>query len=297
MSIDLVPPRGAISTAPEMAADVASRGATELQVERQRARSSPSAWGRIWRTWRPSILGLASVALLVLIWQLATMFHLVNTLFLSPPLAVAQAMVDLVTSGDLMFNLGVSGEEFVIGLGISIVLGAVLGILAGWYLPSEEFMRPIVIGLNSMPHVAIVPVLILLFGIGLTPKVVIVVLSCAVTILLNTAAGVMNVDTHLMRMSRSFGSKDWQAIKTIVLPSIVPFFMTGVRISVGRALTAVVVSEFFASKAGVGNVMISAANSFNMPRMYAMLLFITALGVVLTQGATMIEQRMQRWRG
>jgi NitT/TauT family transport system permease protein len=114
--------------------------------------------------------------------------------------------------------------------------------------------------------------------------------------MLNTAAGVQNVDTNLMRMSRSFGSRDLQAIRTVVLPSMVPFFMTGVRISVGRALTAVVVSEFFASKAGVGNVMISAANSFNMPRMYAMLLFITALGIALTQGATWVEQRMQRWR-
>jgi ABC-type nitrate/sulfonate/bicarbonate transport system permease component len=260
------------------------------------ARSVRPPWRTVWSRSRPVVLGLSSILLLIVVWQVATSFHLVNTQFMSPPLAVADAMATLVASGDLWYHLGVSGQEFGLGLGLSIVIGAVLGILAGWYRPLEEFMGPLVIGINSMPQLAVIPVLILLFGIGLTPKVVIVVLSCAVTILLNTAAGVMNVDAQLMRMSRSFGARDFQAIRTIVLPSIVPFFMTGVRISVGRAVTAVVVSEFFASKAGVGNVMISAANSFNMPRMYAMLLIITALGVVLTQGATWLERRMQRWR-
>jgi ABC-type nitrate/sulfonate/bicarbonate transport system permease component len=147
-----------------------------------------------------------------------------------------------------------------------------------------------------MPHVAVIPVLILLFGIGLAPKIVIIVLSCAVTILLNTAAGVQNVDKDLMKMARSFGASDFQAIRVIVLPSVVPYFMTGVRISVGRALIAVVVSEFFASKAGVGNVMISAANSFNMPKMYATLFIITGLGIALTQGASLLEERMQKWK-
>jgi NitT/TauT family transport system permease protein len=253
-------------------------------------------WRKTWRGARSTVLGLSSIVLLALLWQLATSLHLVNTLFLPPPLAVLQAIKSLVLSGELWYNLGVSGEEFALGLGISIVAGAVLGILTGWYRPVDEFLRPIIIGLNAMPHLAVIPVVILLFGIGLSPKVVIVVLSCFVTIVLNTAAGVTNVEEHLMRMARSFGAKDWQAIRTVVVPAMVPYFMTGVRISVGRALIAVVVSEFFASKAGVGNLMISASNAFNMPRMYAVLLIITGLGIALTQGASWLERRIQRWK-
>jgi ABC-type nitrate/sulfonate/bicarbonate transport system permease component len=251
---------------------------------------------KAWRSSRSTVLGALSILTLVLGWHLATSYKLVNTLFLPPPLTVIQAMIGIITSGELWYHLGVSGEEFGIGLGISVLLGAVLGILTGWYRPVDEFLRPIIIGLNSMPHLAVIPVVILLFGIGLAPKIVIVVLSCAVTILLNTATGVQNVETHLMRMSRSFGASDIQVIRTVVLPSVVPYFMTGIRICVGRALIAVVVSEFFASKAGVGNLMISAANSFNMPRMYAMLLIITALGITLTQSATWLERRIQRWK-
>ena len=193
-------------------------------------------------------------------------------------------------------NLAVSGEEFAVGLGISIALGAILGILTGWYKAFDEFLKPIVVGLNSMPQVAVIPLLILIFGIGMSPKIVVVVLSCSTVILMNTAAGVTNVDRNLMRLSRSFGASDLQAIRTVVLPSVVPFFMTGLRISIGRAMIGVVVGEIFASKAGIGNILIGASNSFNMPVMYATVVLITVLGILLTQGAAWLERRMQRWR-
>lgn len=257
----------------------------------------PSGLKKAWESVEPTMLGLSSILLLLALWQFVTHFGFVNTMFLSPPSAVMQAMFDLAVSGDLVFHMKISAEELLYGLGISIVLGAVLGVITGWYARAEQFFRPIVVGINSMPHIAVIPVLILLLGIGLAPKIMLVVLSCTVTILMNTAAGVMNVDSQLMRMSRSFGSTDLQAIRTVVVPSMIPFFMTGIRISVGRALVAVVASEFFASKAGVGNVIITAANSFNMPRMYAMLIIVTALGIALTQGATWVEMRIQRWRG
>ncbi len=274
-----------------MAIDMASPGS----MTPPHPKATPS-WAKAWRSSRSTVLGISSVVLLAMTWHMATVFQLVNALFVPPPLAVLESIKSLFTTGELWYHLGVSGEEFGLGLGISILLGTVFGILTGWYRPVEEFLRPIIIGLNSMPHLAVIPIVILLFGIGLTPKVVMVVLSCTVTILLNTAAGVTNVEAQLMRMSRSFGASDYQAIRTVVIPSMIPYFMTGIRISVGRALIAVVVSEFFASKAGVGNLMISAANSFNMPRMYATLIIITGLGIALTQGATLLERRIQRWK-
>jgi ABC-type nitrate/sulfonate/bicarbonate transport system permease component len=150
--------------------------------------------------------------------------------------------------------------------------------------------------LNSMPQVAVIPLLILIFGIGITPKVIVVILSCAPVILMNTTTGVGNVDERLMRVARSFGATDWQAIRTIVIPEVVPFFMTGLRISIGRAIIGVVVGEIFASKAGIGNLLISASDSFNMPVMYASVIIITAIGILLTQVAAWAERRMQLWR-
>jgi NitT/TauT family transport system permease protein len=209
---------------------------------------------------------------------------------------VLEALKSIFSGGPIWKDLGVSGEEFIIGLGISIAIGAVLGILTGWYRRVDEFLKPIVVALNSMPQVAVIPVLILIFGIGTAPKIIVVILSCAPVMLMNTATGVGNVDDRLMRVARSFGASDWQSIRTIVIPEVVPFFMTGLRISIGRAIIGVVVGEIFASKAGIGNLLISASNSFNMPVMYATVIIITALGILLTQLAARLERRMQVWR-
>jgi NitT/TauT family transport system permease protein len=232
----------------------------------------------------------------IAVWQLIFDEQWLNRLFVPHPYAVLVGLENLVSGGLLWHNLAVSGEEFGLGLGISIGIGAILGIASGWYKPLEEFLRPMVVGLNSMPQIAIIPLLILIFGIGVTPKVVVVILSCTVTIILNTAAGVESADPHLLRLSRSFGASDLQVIKTVILPSVVPFFMTGVRISVGRAVVSVVVGEIFASRAGLGNLLINASDSFNMPLMYATLVILTAIGIILTQGATRLERRMQRWQ-
>ena len=245
---------------------------------------------------RPMVLGSAAVVLLIAMWQLICSLHMVKPIFLPTPLEVANALGTLFTGGAVYHDLAVSGEEFIVGLAISVVLGGVLGILTGWYKPVDEFFKPLVIGINSMPQVAVIPILILVFGIGMAPKIIVVVLSCTTVILLNTAAGVENVEEKLMRMSKSFGASDSQVIRSVVLPHLVPFFMTGLRISIGRAMIGVVVGEIFSSNAGIGNLLISASDNFNMPVMYATVVVITVLGVVLTQLAARMERRMQRWR-
>ncbi|WP_433887642.1 ABC transporter permease [Streptomyces sp. CA-111067] len=268
-----------------------SAGPTPTRQARPR-RTGKETWAAV----RPFVLGSLSLVLLIALWQVAVNGHWVKPLFLPGPSKVVHALGSLFSQGEIWSNLRVSGEEFALGLGISVVLGAVLGLLTGWYKAVDEFLKPLVVGINSMPQVAVVPVLILIFGIGMTPKIVVVVLSCTTVILMNTAAGVANVDWQLRRLARSFGASDPQVIRTIVLPSLVPFFMTGLRISIGRAMIGVVVGEIFASKAGIGNVLISASNSFNMPVMYATVAIITFLGIALTQVAALLERRMQRWR-
>jgi NitT/TauT family transport system permease protein len=248
------------------------------------------------RSSRSSLLGGLAVALVILGWQLTASLKLIDPLFLPAPLTVLGELKTIVTNPTFAQDLRVSGYEFGMGLGLSILLGGVLGILSGWYRPVEEFLRPLVIALNSVPHLALIPLLILVFGIGALPKIILVLLSCIVVMIMNTAAGVENVDAQLMRMSKSFGASDRQIISTVVLPSVVPFFMTGVRISVGRAVVAVAIAEIFASVAGLGNILIKAQSSLNMPVMYAAVILLTVIGIVLTQAAALLEQRLLRWK-
>lgn len=248
------------------------------------------------RSARSAFLGTLSVVLLVTFWQFATRNELVDPMFLPGPLVVLDAFKEIVTEDTFLRDLGVSAYEFGLGLGLSILVGGGIGILSGWYRPVEEFLGPIIVALNSVPHLALIPLLILLFGIGTMPKVILVLLSCFVVMLMNTAAGVQNVDPQLMRMSRSFGASDSQVIRTVVIPWVIPFFMTGVRISVGRAVVAVAVAEIFASVAGIGNILIKAQASLNIPAMYATVLLLTIIGVTLTQITALLERRLQRWK-
>lgn len=245
---------------------------------------------------RGTILGTIAVAICVLGWQCASTFKMVDPMFLPPPWEVVKTMFQIVASDTFPRDLRVSSYEFGLGLGLSIVVGGIIGILSGWYKAVEEFLSPLVIALNSVPHLALIPLLILIFGIGTTPKIILVLMSCIVVMIMNTAAGVENVDRQLMQMSRSFGASDRQIITTVVIPSVVPYFMSGVRISVGRAVVAVAIAEIFASVEGLGNILIKAQSSLNIPAMYGTVLLLTIIGVTLTQLAAWLERHLQRWK-
>jgi len=247
---------------------------------------------------RAVLLGAISIGAVLSLWQLASTFAWVNPLFLPTPAMVAAELWELFTTpGSRIWNdLAVSGIEFVLGLSIAIVIGGVLGVLMGWFLTIDGLLRPLVVAVNSTPMVAIIPLIILIFGVDILPKVIIVVIGCSITIILNTAAGVVNVDQSLLQVARSMNATTGQLIRTVVTPSLIPYFMVGVRISVGTALIGIVTAEFLASRAGLGNLLITASNSFDMPLVYATVLILTFVGITLTQLAALLERRIQRWK-
>lgn len=259
---------------------------------RQTSASKPSALRRL----RPYALGSASMILAVAAWQVIVSAKLLNSVFLPAPWDVLRSLGDLVKSGAMWKDMAVSGQEFVIGLVISVVAGTVIGILTGWYKPLDEFLKPGIVILNGIPHVALVPILILIYGIGITSKVVVVVLSCLTVMIMNVATGVENVDPQLTRMASSFCASDRKMLMTVVAPAVIPYFMSGLRISIGRAVVGVVVGEIFAARSGLGHRLILASDSFNMPEMYATLIILAILAILLTQGTALIERRMSKWR-
>jgi len=246
---------------------------------------------------RATILAIISLGTVVLGWQLASSFNIIDAFFLPPPSQILTALIDVVRSPSFPKDLRTSGYEYGMGLGISILVGGTLGVLAGWYKAFDELLKPLVIALNSIPNMALIPLLILIFGIGPMSKIVLVLLSCIVVMQMNTQSGVENADAQLKRMARSFSANDKQMIRTVVLPSMVPFFMAGVRICVGKAVVAVAVAELFGSTSGLGNILIKAQAEMNMPVMYAVVVLLTIIGITLTQLAAMLERSLSRWKG
>ncbi len=251
--------------------------------------------GRL-RRWEPLLWSGGSVVVFVVAWQLVTQARLVPALFLPAPTEIAQAMVQMLQDPTIWVDLETSGAEFMLGYLLAIATGLPLGLLAGRYLRLAWALDPFIAFFYSMPRIALVPLLIIWFGIGIYYKVAVVFLGAFFPILINTMAGIRSLDPALMRAARSFGARELQLFWTIALPGSVPFILTGLRLGIGHALVGVVVGELIAAQHGIAQRMSVAGTLFQVPTMFAALIIISSSGVVLTLVLQRLERRFDAWR-
>src|SRR5918911_37208 len=242
------------------------------------------------------LIGSAAVLVFVVLWQLEAWRRVVPELFLPGPLDIANAFAAYVAKGQIWGDMWVSGQELMYGFALSIIIGLPLGILTGWYKRVNQALDPFITFFYSIPRVALTPLLIIWFGIGINSKIAVVFLGAIFAIVINTAAGVRNLDPALVKAARSFGASDAQLFRTIVLPGSVPFILAGLRLGVGHALIGVVVGELVAAQAGVGLMMATAGATFQTSKVFVGLVIIAATGVLMTNILSRIEQRFQSWK-
>lgn len=241
-------------------------------------------------------IGSAAVVIFVVVWQLAAFRRLVPELFLPGPMDIANAFGAYIAKGQIWPDMWISGQELMYGFALSIVVGLPVGMLMGWYRRLNEALDPFVTFFYSIPRVALTPLLIVWFGIGINSKIAVVLLGAIFAIVINTAAGVRNLDPALIKAARSFGASDAQLFRTIVLPGSVPFILTGLRLGLGHALTGVVVGELVAAQAGVGMMMATAGATFQTSKVFVGLVIFAVWGLVMTNILSRIEQRFQSWK-
>lgn len=242
------------------------------------------------------LIGLAAVLIFLAIWQGIAFARLVPPLFLPGPLDIWYALVDYVSDGSIWPDLTVSGEELAYGYLLAIAVGLPIGLLAGWYRRANMALEPFINFMNAMPRIALVPLFIIWFGIGIWSKVAIIFLSAIFPILINTQAGIRNLDAGWVKAARSFGASDLQIFRTVALPGAIPFILTGMRIGVGHALIGVVVGELVAARAGIGLMMATAGTSFQTAKVFAGLVIVSSAGVLLVYLISLVERRFQAWR-
>jgi NitT/TauT family transport system permease protein len=242
------------------------------------------------------LLGLGTIAIVVAIWQGIASARIVPPLFLPGPIDIWKALVAYVADGSIWNDLAVSGEELAYGFGLSIAVGLPVGLLMGWYRRVNMALDPFVNFMNAMPRIALVPLLIIWFGIGIWSKVAVIFLSSIFPILINTEAGIRNLDAGWIKAARSFGAGDLQLFRTVALPGAIPFILTGMRIGVGHALIGVVVGELVAAHAGIGLMMATAGASFQTAKVFAGLIIVSSVGVLLVFVISRVERRFQAWR-
>jgi NitT/TauT family transport system permease protein len=244
-------------------------------------------------------LGTAVIVLLLIIWELLPYFVPMKQgtrLFFTVPSRILATLWQMFASGSIWAPLGVSASAFAIGLALAIAAGLPLGILLGRSSTLNAMFDPFITAFNATPRLVFLPLLMLWLGIGLWSKVAIVFLGALFPLLINTHEGVRNADKLLINVVRSFGAKEWDVARLVVIPNSLPFIVVGLRLAIGRAILGVVVAEFFGAQAGLGVLMVRAASSFNVDVVFAGLIIFAALSLIMTGLVKLVEERMNRWR-
>jgi NitT/TauT family transport system permease protein len=255
-----------------------------------------------WKKYEALIIGFLSVTIVVAAWQAFSTANLtakwMPALFLPLPSDVADAFVKLFTDPrqNIWADLSTSGFEFSTGYVLAIVVGLALGVGMGWYTRFQYALDPFVSFFYATPRIVLIPLFIIWFGIDWQSKVAVIFLGALFPIIINTMAGVRNTDAALLRVAKSFGASEALVFRRVVLPGAVPFILTGFRLGVGHALTGVVVGELIAARHGVGKLISDYGVTFQMPKMFAAVIFIAGTGVLLTWLLQRIENRFQSWR-
>ena len=246
-----------------------------------------------------SILGVGFIVVLLAAWEsvpLWTRLPRGMALFFTTPSKIATAFYALVTSGEIEKHIYVSAVAFLAGLGLSIIVGLPLGLIIGRWATLEALVDPYITAFNATPRIVLLPLLILWFGIGIWSKIIIVFAGAVFPLLINTYAGVKNVNRVLVNVVRSFGANEWQLMKIVVVPNAFPYIIVGLRLAVGRAILGVVVGEFFGSSQGLGYMIASAATNYKIDVVFVGVFIFMALSVVLTFAVKQLESRLASWR-
>jgi ABC-type nitrate/sulfonate/bicarbonate transport system permease component len=244
-----------------------------------------------------AILGTAAVAVFLSAWELVgNTLQLINPMFMSAPSLIWKAAIQLFASGEIWNDLRVSGIEFGWGYLLSVLVGVPFGIATGWYKKMAYIFDPFVNAMNATPRVALLPLVIIWLGIGILSKVGIIFLGAVFPILINARDGVKTTPYNLLTAARSFGATEWQIFKSVVLPSTLPFIITGLRLGVGRALIGVMVGELYAATAGVGFMITVAGATFQTDKVFVGVLIFAISGMVSMEILSRLESRFDKWR-
>ena len=204
--------------------------------------------------------------------------------------------VELFASGTIWEHMWFSFTNFSIGFLIAIVIGVVAGVPMGWYTGISRAFDPLLSGIYATPLIALLPLIIMLFGLGPMSKIIMTILAAVFPIVINTMTGIANTDHRLITMSRAFGAKDSTIFLKVSIPGSLPYIVAGMRVALGRALVYIVVAEQYGAAMGLGYLSSVAAQRFQMAAMFVPIVIIATLGAALNELLKTVERRLEKWK-
>ncbi len=226
-------------------------------------------------------------------WQIYA--NHVNPILLVTPSAIAAMFGHMVTDGSLPSATLASLEVLVIGFGMALIAGIALGLIWARYKVVDWAIQPFVSAIFSTPLIALVPLYVLWFGFGVPAKVAIVGSFSFFPILLNTYQGAVSVDPIYRDTARAFHATERQMWRHVTVPSCIPFIAAGINVSLGHALTGLIIAEFYTNASGLGGIVLKSADTFQTARMFVPIVTVMVLGILLMSGTRWLKRVVAPW--
>lgn len=244
---------------------------------------------------RTRVIQVSTLAIIIVIWQIVG--ERVGSFILAPPTDVVSAAYESIVSGEVWSALSSSIYGIVIGFAIAAVIGVAVGVLMGVSKNAATSLNPIVSAGYVIPEAAIIPLLIIWFGLGVTPRIISVILFAVFEIIVSTFAGVKNIDPMLPDVARSFGARRSEIFRKVILMAALPYVFAGLRMGAARAVKGMIVAELLFAATGVGGAIQLAANGYRTDKVMVFVIIVTVLGVAFAGLIQALERaHMRKWQ-
>jgi NitT/TauT family transport system permease protein len=240
------------------------------------------------------VVRAASVVVVIALWEIFG--RQINPLFLSYPSAIGRAFLQIVVTGEFQRSALGSLHVFAVGLSAALVLGIAIGLLMGRYRLAEYLLDPYVYAFDATPRVALIPLLLLWFGLGNSSKIAVVFLSGLFPVLMNTFSGVRTVSAQLVEVGRAYGAGEGKLFTKVILPAALPFIMAGIRLAVGRALIGIITAEMFTAVTGMGALLVRYSSALATDKFFVPVILLALLGVILSNIIEKLQKRLAPWK-
>jgi len=248
------------------------------------------------RVRREAWISIFSVVFVISLWEAAVDLRWVNSAFFPSPSPIARATVDSIASGELTSHVSSTMARMFAGFFAGAVSGLVIGLAMGWSKEVRAFLDPIVSVIYPLPKIALLPLIILLVGIGEGPVIMIVALGAFFPVLVNCVAGVANIEPIYFDVARNYGSGKLKTFVRVVLPGSLPMALAGLRLALGMSLLLTVVVEMSIATKGLGAMLWLSWQTFRIEKIYVAIVIIAVLGLLLNWLLGLAGRRLAPWR-
>lgn len=241
-------------------------------------------------------ISVLSPLLLLAVWEICARSHVIDTRFFPAPSNVLVHLVDLARSGELWKHVGASVYRLVVGFCVGCFPAIVLGLAIGLYRPVRAAFDPLISATYPIPKSSLLPLILLIFGLGESSKIAMVAIGVFYPVVINTAAGVRQIAPIFLDVGHNFGASRFNMFRTVALPGALPLIMTGIKLGAGMGLVLIAIAEMVGAKQGLGYMIWNAWELFDVETMYVGLFVIAIIGFVMNTALDALERAIVPWR-